>query len=98
MVRRGFGTTRRRSSGRWQARYFGPDGRRYSAPITFDTKIDAEGWLSLRHADILRGAWLPQATPTAAPITLRAYADAWLAGRDLGQTTRDHYAQLLRDH
>jgi integrase len=29
---------------------------------------------------------------------VRAYAEAWLADRDLEQTTRDHYAQLLRDH
>jgi integrase len=102
--RRHFGNVRRRASGRWQARYTGPDGRTYSArttegrPLTFDTKGDAESWLSLRHADVLRGAWLPPAEPTAAPLALRAYADAWLAGRDLGQTTRDHYAQLLRDH
>jgi integrase len=102
--RRHFGNVRRRASGRWQARYTGPDGRTYSArtpegrPLTFDTKGDAESWLSLRHADVLRGAWLPPAEPKAAPLALRAYADAWLAGRDLEQTTRDHYAQLLRDH
>ena len=29
---------------------------------------------------------------------LREYGDAWLAQRDLEQTTRGHYAQLLRDH
>jgi hypothetical protein len=34
----------------------------------------------------------------ASPITLREYADAWLADRDLEQTTRDHYTQILRDH
>jgi integrase len=96
--RRGFGNVRRRVSGRWQARYTGPDGRLHSAPVTFDTKGDAEAWLSLRHADILRGVWLPPAEPKAAPITLRAYGDAWLAERDLAPSTRDHYAQLLRDH
>src|SRR5262245_25693743 len=98
MVRRGFGSTRRRSSGRWQARYFGLDGRRYSAPFTFDTKGDADEWLALRHAEIIRHEWRPPTEPKAAPVTLRAYGDAWLAGRDLEQTTRDHYAQLLRDH
>jgi len=96
--RRGFGNVRRRASGRYQARYTGPDARTHAAPVTFDTKQDAEAWLSLRHSESLRGAWLPPAEPTAAPITLRTYGDAWLAGRDLGQTTRDHYAQLLRDH
>jgi predicted transcriptional regulator len=35
--RREFGTTRKLPSGRWQARYIGPDGQRYTAPETFDT-------------------------------------------------------------
>lgn len=99
-----FGSVRKLKSGRLQARYTGPDGRRYEAktpegkPLTFDTQGDAEAWLSLRHSEILRGAWLPPAEPTAAPVTVRAYADAWLADRDLEQTTRDHYRQLLDDH
>jgi integrase len=102
--KRYFGNVRTLPSGRIQARYTGPDGRTHSArtaagrPLTFDTKADAEAWLALRHSEILRGAWLPPAEPKAAPVTLRAYAEAWLAGRDLEQTTRDHYAQLLRDH
>jgi integrase len=96
--RRGFGNVRRRASGRWQARYTGPDARTYSAPVTFDTKGDAEAWLSLRHSEILRHAWLPPQEEQPAAITLRTYADGWLEGRDLQQTTRDHYAQLLRDH
>src|SRR5262245_50083578 len=96
--RRGFGNVRRRASGRWQARYTGPDGRTYTAPVTFDTRQDAEAWLSLRHSEILRHAWLPPAEPKPKVLTLRAYADGWLAGRDLQQTTRDHYRQLLRDH
>lgn len=102
--KRYFGSVRKLPSKRFQARYTGPDGRTYTArtpsgkPLTFDTKGDAEAWLSLRQSEILRGAWLPPAEPTAAPITVRAYAEAWLAGRDLEQTTRDHYRQLLDDH
>lgn len=102
--KRYFGNVRALPSGRLQARYTGPDGRTHTArtpegrPLTFDTKADAEAWLTLRHSEILRGAWLPPAQPKAAPTTLRAYAGAWLGGRDLEQTTRDHYAQVLRDH
>lgn len=102
--KRYFGNVRALPSGRIQARYTGPDGRTHSArtpegkPLTFETKGDAEAWLTLRHSEILRGAWLPPAEPKAAPTSLRAYADAWLTNRDLEQTTRDHYAQLLRDH
>lgn len=102
--KRYFGSVRKLPSGRHQARYTGPNGHVYSArtpegrPLTFDTRGDAEAWLSLRQSEILRGAWLPPAEPKADPVTVLQYAEAWLAGRDLEQTTRDHYAQLLRDH
>jgi len=43
--RRGFGQVRQLSSGRWQARYTGPDLIRHAAPVTFTAKADAEGWL-----------------------------------------------------
>jgi integrase len=99
--KRYFGNVRQRGSGRFQARYTGPDGRTYTAPVTFDTKGDAEAWLSLRHSEMLRGAWLPPAAPQApqaAPVTLANYAAAWLAGRDLADRTREDYTQVLRDH
>lgn len=102
--KRYFGNVRKLPSDRFQARYTGPDGKTYSArtpegkPLTFDTQGDAEAWLSLRHSEILRGAWLPPAEQAAEPITLGEYAEAWLAGRDLEQTTVDHYRQLLDDH
>ena len=104
MGKRYFGNVRKLPSGRFQARYTGPDGHTYSArretggPLTFDTRGDAEAWLALRHSEILRNEWLPPAAPKAAPITLRRYADAWLTSRGLEDTTREHYAQLLRDH
>ena len=52
--RREFGTTRQLPSGRWQARYIGPDGQRHTAPETFETKSDAQDWLNLVRADIER--------------------------------------------
>ena len=39
--RRAFGTISRLPSGRFRARYTGPDGARYSAPATFDTRAQA---------------------------------------------------------
>lgn len=105
MAKRYFGNIRKLPSGRFQARYTGPDGVTYTArtsdgrrPLTFDTKGDAEEWLSLRHAEIVSKAWRPPGDPEPEPTLFRVYAAAWLAGRDLAQTTRDHYAQLLRDH
>jgi integrase len=102
--RRQFGGLRKLPSGRWQASYLGPDGRRHTArtpdggPLTFAAKADADGWLALRQAEILRGAWLPPAEPApkpAAPKTLGEYATAWLAGRELSESTRRLYRATL---
>ncbi len=41
-----FGSIRALPSGRYQARYTGPDGLLHKAPFTFDTKGDAETWLA----------------------------------------------------
>jgi integrase len=54
--------------------------------------------LALRHSEILRSEWLPPAAPKAAPVSLRSFAQAWLAHRDLQDRTREHYQQLLDDH
>jgi integrase len=100
----GSGHVRKLPSGRWQASYLGPDGRRHTArtpdggPLTFDAKQDADGWLALRRAEILRGAWLPPAEPAPKPVkpqTLGEYAAAWLAGRDLAESTRRLYRVTL---
>jgi len=60
--KRGFGEISLLPSGRYRARYTGPDGNRHSAPITFVARIDAEGWLVDQERLISRGAWPP---PTA---------------------------------
>lgn len=98
--RRGFGKVRRLPSGRWQASYAGPDGARHTGPVTFDAKVDAETWLSMRRAELLRGTWLPAAQPDrparpSAPSTFGAYAAGWLAGRDLSESTRRLYRSTL---
>ena len=46
--RSGFGNTRKLPSGRWQARYTGPDALVYVGPTTFQTKGDAQAWLAER--------------------------------------------------
>lgn len=43
--RRAFGSIRKIPSGRFQARYTGPDGQKYPAPSTFARKSDADAWL-----------------------------------------------------
>jgi len=55
--RRSFGSLRRRSSGRWQASFVGPDGHRHNAPTTFNTKTEADAWLATQQAEIVKGEW-----------------------------------------
>jgi integrase len=96
--KRYFGNVRRLSSGRFQARYTGPDGRSYSGPVTFDSKQYANAWLDRIHAEIQTGRWVSPLTPGVRPPTLRDYAAAWLADRDLKLTTRRHYRDVLDRH
>ncbi len=88
-----FGNLRTLPSGRIQARYTGPDGLTHNAPVTFDTKLDANSWLSTVRADMVRGPWRP--ATNAKPMTFEDYAVAWLADRTLKPRTRSHYASLL---
>lgn len=95
-----FGTAHKLPSGRYRAMYYGPDGRRYKAPTTFLAERDARGWLSLRQAEIIRGAWMPPEAemPAAMKQTFAEYADTWMADRELKDRTRSHYRDLLDDH
>lgn len=89
--RRSFGSLRVLPSGRHQARYVDPAGRMVAAEHTFDTHEDAETWLNVKRADLVRGAWLP----ADSKVTLQSYAATWLAHRTLKQRTRAHYRSLL---
>jgi integrase len=93
-----FGNLRKLPSGRIQVRYTGPDGLSHKAPLTFDTKGDAEAWLSTVRADILRDAWNPNAVGKSRALTFGAYADRWLTARTLEARTRQHYRALLDRH
>lgn len=96
-----FGSIRQLPSGRWQARYTGPDGLTHKAHTTFDTKGDAETWLATVRADIVRETWRPGSGPgKVRALTFGEYAEAWLTGRTvrgkaLADRTREHYRKLL---
>ena len=62
-------------SGRYQARYRGPDGRLRSAPYTFARKAEAVRWLALKEAEISRGDWID---PEHAGVLFGNYAEQWL--------------------
>ncbi|MGD9528896.1 site-specific integrase [Pseudonocardia sp.] len=93
---REFGNVRKLPSGRWQARYHGPDGQRRSAPYTFDTKTAAMRWLRLTEAEVMRGEWTD---PDRARVPLHDYAEQWIRERPgLRPRTVELYGWLLGKH
>jgi integrase len=89
----GFGHVDRLPSGKWRARYTGPDGKRRSS--TFGTKTDARAWLATAQADLVRRQWR---APEAGKRTVGAFAADYLARPDLREGTRDIYATTWRLH
>lgn len=113
--KRQFGQVTKLPSGRFRARYSDPDKRRndsgdpirYNAPHTFDTREDAEAWLTDERRLVSAGTWTPPTARAAArlerPLTFGEYAEAWLParrvkGRPLAARTRDNYQALLDLH
>ncbi|GAA4078998.1 site-specific integrase [Actinomadura miaoliensis] len=93
---RRFGNVRKRDSGRYQASYIGPTGRRHFAPKTFERKSDAERWLSLVEAQIFNGDWTD---PDRAKVRLGDYAAKWIDQRPgLRPRTVELYRWLLKKH
>lgn len=91
--RRGFGALRKLPSKRWQASYTGPDTIRHRASVTFETREDAEAWLTDRRREIKGDDWTPPTTAKA--LTFGVYAERWLKARQLKPRTRYHYAGML---
>lgn len=90
--RRRFGAIRKLPSGRYQARYPGPDGIMRPAPRTFATMGDADDWLSEKRTEIRKGEWRD---PDAGAVNFKAYADKWVEERELSVLTQDLYRRLL---
>jgi integrase len=95
--KRSFGGIRKLPSGRYQANYTGPDTRLHKAPSTFDTREDAEAWLTDIRRQISRGEWSAKRTSNKV-LTLVSYSELWLEGRTLKPRTRAHYRSLLDQH
>ncbi len=94
--KRRFGRVRELPSGRWQARYKGPDGIDRPAPYTFDSKASADRWLTLQEAEIIRGDWM---NPDAGRVNFGKYAATWIEERPgLRPKTIELYRYLLRCH
>jgi integrase len=94
--RRRFGSVRQLPSGRYQARYQGPDGLVRTAPRTFASDTEANVWLTLTEAELVRGDWID---PDAGRVPLGDYAATWIAQRPrLSPRTVVLYEGLLRLH
>lgn len=93
--RRQFGRVRKLPSGRYQARYRGPDGVDRPAPDTFRTKREADDWLADRQSELRQGDWRD---PDAGNVPFGDYAAAWVKERPLAPRTAELYASLLRLH
>lgn len=92
MGRRQFGNIRKLSSGRWQARYLGPDGI-YRTLGAYETKVAAHRALSKLEQEIERGNWQ---SPEVREQTLATYAADWIKTRPLRPRTREGYEDQLR--
>lgn len=93
--KRRFGRIRKLPSGRYQARYLGPDGVDRPAPETFATNTDADYWLAEKQTELRRGDWRD---PDAGAVNFEEYALKWVDERVLAATTEELYRRLLRLH
>lgn len=93
--KRQFGRVRKLPSGRYQARYLGPDSIDRPAPRTFRTKKDADDWLADRQSEVRSGDWRD---PDAGAVDFSEYALRWVEERGLAATTDELYRRLLRLH
>src|SRR5829696_83370 len=99
-TKRAFGYVRRLPSKRYQASYIGPDLLRHTALDTFETKLDAEAWLTDERRIVASGSWIAPKGRTAAalaalPPTLSDYSAGWLNSRTLKPRTRALYRRVL---
>lgn len=92
---RRFGRVRRLPSGRFQARYLGPDGKDRPAPGTFATKTEAEVWLARKEVEIRDGEWID---PDLGRVAFEVYAAGWVRDRMLKPRTEELYRGLLAKH
>lgn len=103
--RRSFGAIRKLPSGRYQASYQAPIGVRATAPFTFSTKTDADGWLAKTRVAIENGTWTSEVAEerNEAGLVFSTYAARHIeiqtnsAGKLLRETTKQHYYTLLRN-
>ena len=98
--RRAFGSIRKGRSGRFEVRYTGPDGGKYTAGRSFVRKADASAFLAHVEADISGGTWTSpkearereraqEFAAERASTTFADWSERWLASLErLGRTPK----------
>jgi integrase len=88
------GHLRKAPSGRWEARYRGPDGREHSR--RFPTKREAQAFLERTGADQQRGEWRD---PQGAKVLTADWIEAWWATTvNLRPSSRARDEAYIRNH
>lgn len=83
-------------TGRWIARYYGPDRRQHSKTFQPNEKTKARKFLSAMTADKARGTWI---NPQHGQVRFEDWATQWLRGRrKLSERSRARDEGLLRNH
>ena len=84
-TKRKFGSIEQLPSGKWRARYSGPDGSAHKAPTTFFDYDDAAAWLKGERKLIEFDSWSPpkqraeqKQHDTAPAYTLGSWLEQWL--------------------
>ena len=96
-----FGTIARLSSGKYRARYTGPDGKKYSGPHPFFTKDDAGAWLRQEQKLIEFDEWQPPHLRYRAKEDATRTVGEWLCQwldlqeKRLKPSTMDNYRAVL---
>jgi integrase len=93
--KRRFGSIRKLPSGNFQARYPDTNGLLRTADQTFPTETAAKDYLVQLEAEMLRGEWLD---PDAGKVSVKEYAERWIAERDLSHRSAENYVGYLRNH
>jgi integrase len=84
---------KRRSDGRWRARYRDVDGKEHAGH--FETRAKAQAWLDQQTASIVAGAWVD---PKDGKTTFAQYAETWRRGQLHRESTGTSVEQQLRVH
>lgn len=98
-TRRSFGRVQKLPSGRYRARYIGPDGNLHSGPGSYSAKIDAEGWLAAESRLIDLGQWSPPksrgAMKEATSRTVTQAVEDYITSRDITPGSAETYRSLM---